>query len=164
MSRRLILIRHAKSSWGDPLLPDHTRVLNARGLHAAGAVGDWLRAKGYAPDAVLSSSAARTRETATRIEFDVPATFLDALYHAGPEVMLAQLCRAEGACVMMLGHNPGIAEFADLLLAYPPGHARFADYPTAATLVADFDILDWADLKFDTGQMVDFIVPRDLTD
>ncbi len=42
MTLRLILIRHAKSSWSDPFADDHARVLNARGQDSAKAVGEWM--------------------------------------------------------------------------------------------------------------------------
>nr|WP_309503059.1 histidine phosphatase family protein [uncultured Roseovarius sp.] len=164
MTRRLILTRHAKSSWDSSTPSDHERPLNRRGRDAATALGNWLRQGGYLPDAILSSSAERTRETAARLGFDVPAEFTNTLYLAGPHQMLAALKGASAGCVLMLGHNPGIAEFADLLLDKHPAHARFRDYPTGATLVADFPISEWEKLAFGTGNVVDFITPRDLTE
>lgn len=163
MTRRLILMRHAKSSWGDPAQPDHARPLNGRGQRSATALGDWLRTQGYLPDRVLSSSSVRTRDTFDRLGLDAPAQFSDALYHASPTIMLKALRTASGQTVLMLGHNPGIAAFARSLVATPPTHDRFDDYPTGATLVADFPITDWGDLTPRSGQAVDFIVPRALT-
>ena len=61
--RRLILTRHAKSSWDDPLMSDHDRPLNARGIAAARELGDFLASRGYDPEEVLCSTALRTRET-----------------------------------------------------------------------------------------------------
>jgi len=164
MTRRLILMRHAKSSWGDPTQPDHARPLNGRGQRSATALGDWLRARGYLPDQVLSSSSVRTRETFDRLGLDAPAQFSDALYHASPATMLKALRAATGQTVLMLGHNPGIATFAHSLVATPPAHERFADCPTGATLIADFAITAWGDLTPGIGQTVDFIIPRALTD
>ena len=65
---------------------------------------------------------------------------------------------------MIVGHNPGIGSLAAGLLADRPAHADFCRYPTLATLIADFDIDDWAKLVPSTGRVVAFIVPRDLTD
>ena len=50
---RLILTRHAKSSWDDPTLADHDRPLNARGIRAAGLIGGWLASRGDVPGEVL---------------------------------------------------------------------------------------------------------------
>jgi len=162
--RRLILIRHAKSAWDDPLLRDHDRPLNPRGIAAAEDLGQWLASRDYRPDEVLCSTATRTVETLQGLApaFD-PALpeprLLPALYHAAPDVMLAVLRKAEGSCVMMLGHNPGIAEFAGRLPARPPADSDFIRYPTAATLVVDFEIGDWAEVEPGRGTVLDFHVP-----
>ncbi|MEB8387582.1 histidine phosphatase family protein [Rhodobacteraceae bacterium KMM 6894] len=160
---RLILMRHAKSSWDDPCIDDHDRVLNARGQRSARAMGDWLRQHNYVPDRILSSSAQRTVETAGGLGLDaVPALFTPSLYLAGPDHMLAQLHRAEGGCVLMLGHNPGVGWLAEMLVKTPPKHPRFHDYPTCATLVVEFEAASWADVQLGTGTVVDFITPGDL--
>jgi phosphohistidine phosphatase len=164
MTRRLILMRHAKSSWGDPMLSDHARPLNGRGKRSAKALGAWLRENDYLPDQVLCSSSARTRETLDRLTITAPTKFLDSLYHASPHAMLSELTRAKGAAVLVLGHNPGIAAFAETIVSHPPNHPRFHDYPTCATLVADFDIDDWSELKQASGTPLAFVTPRDLTE
>jgi phosphohistidine phosphatase len=156
MARRLILMRHAKSGWDDPMLADHDRPLAPRGVSAE---------RGYLPDEALVSSALRTRETWDGVQAKLapcPVAHLPALYHAGPDTMMQVLQGAAGNCVLMLGHNPGIAEFARLLVSRAPGHPRFGDYPTAATLIADFPTDTWRETRFGTARPVDFVVPRDL--
>lgn len=164
--KRLILTRHAKSSWDDPLTPDHDRDLNERGKAAAADLGQWLSSRGYVPDEVLCSDALRTRKTFSGIAPALPGTpVLDlkpALYHAGPDVMMAVLKHGKGDCVMMIGHNPGIAEFAHRLVSKTPISPEFRKYPTGATLVLDFAIEDWADVGFGQGVTVDFVVPREI--
>ncbi|WP_299356426.1 histidine phosphatase family protein [uncultured Shimia sp.] len=162
MALKLILTRHAKSSWKQLDLTDHARPLNKRGRASAEAVGDWLRHEKMVPDETLSSDAARTRETAALMGFDVEPVFLSALYHAGSTMMLRQLHNATGKKVMMIGHNPGIAEFAERLARDLPAHRRFLDYPTCATTVFKFDVDSWADVSFGTGKVKKFIVPREL--
>ncbi|WP_319825797.1 histidine phosphatase family protein [Thalassovita sp.] len=163
MTLRLILMRHAKSDWDDPLLPDHARPLNDRGRASAPAMGGWLKARGYRPDLALVSDATRTRETFAGLGLDCPVRFLPELYHAGAARMLDVLQDAGDApTVLMLGHNPGIAECAERLVAKPPAHPRFYDYPTCATLVADFDLPDWSGVRFGTGHAVDFAIPREV--
>lgn len=164
MTLRLILMRHAKSSWDNPLLDDHQRSLNGRGRRSALAVGDWLRDNNYLPDQILSSSSTRTKETCAGLKLTANARYLDTLYHASADRMLTVLKSATGQCVLVLGHNPGIAWFAQELVAAPPSNPRFHDYPTCATLIADFPIDDWNSLRPGTGKVVDFIIPRDLTD
>lgn len=160
--KTLILMRHAKSDWGDPRLPDSARPLNARGRRAATTLGVWLRAQNLRPDQILCSSSVRTQETCTRLKLDTAPELQDALYLAEADEMLTVLRRATGSLVLMLGHNPGIAEFARLLLASPPNHDRFDDYPTGATLVASFDITDWSALHPGTGTVLQFLTPHDL--
>lgn len=166
MSLRLILVRHAKSSWDDPAQTDHDRPLNRRGQKSAPLVGKWLASNTHIPAEVVSSTARRTLETWERIAPAFPDTTLmrrdPRLYHAHVATMLSVLHGCAASPVMMLGHNPGIGEFAERLLANAPKHPRFRDYPTCATLIAEFDIADWAELKLGTGRALDFAVPADL--
>lgn len=164
--KRLILTRHAKSSWDDPLTPDHDRPLNERGKAAAADLGIWLASRGYVPDEVLCSDALRTRKTWSGIAPALPGTPLlhlkPALYHAGAEVMLAVLRHATADTVMMIGHNPGIADFARRLVAHPPANLEFSRYPTGATLVCDFAVDSWHDADFGQAATVDFIIPSEI--
>lgn len=164
--KRLILTRHAKSSWDDPLTPDHDRPLNDRGKAAAADLGQWLASRGYVPDLVLCSDALRTRKTFSGIAPALPGApeleLKPALYHAGADVMLAVLRHAKGDVVMMIGHNPGIADFAAKLVAKAPTNPEFMRYPTGATLVADFAVDDWKDVTFGSGTVDDFIIPREI--
>ncbi len=165
MTKRLILIRHAKSSWDTPM-DDHARSLNDRGRRAALAVGKWLREKGYVPDVIYSSDAARTAETTALLKEGLEAapqvTFRADMYHGAPETLSDVLQVAEGDVVALVAHNPGIAFFAEGIVAAAPDHPRFVDYPTCATLVCDFPITHWADASPASAQVVDFIVPKDL--
>ena len=164
--KRLILSRHAKSSWDDPLTPDHDRPLNDRGMAAAADLGVWLASRGYVPGEVLCSDALRTRKTWSSLAPALPGTPIlnlkPALYNAGPDVMLAVLRHATADCVMMIGHNPGIADFAARLVARAPVSPEFARYPTGATLVCDFMVDTWADAGFGLAAAVDFIVPSEI--
>ncbi len=166
MTKRLILTRHAKSSWDDPLTPDHDRPLNERGKAAAADLGGWLASRGYVPAQILCSDALRTRHTWLGMEPALPGapelTLKPALYHAGADVMLAVLRHATADCVMMIGHNPGIAEFAGRLVAHPPTDPEFTRFPTGATLVADFAIDSWADATWGTARVQDFVIPREV--
>lgn len=160
--RRLILTRHAKSAWDDPSMPDRDRPLNKRGRRSALLLGDWLASRGYEPEEVLCSSSLRTRETwdeVARAGLGVlpQVRYEDRLYHATPETMLGILKDAAAPTVMMIGHNPGIAAFAAQLPARPPLDPEFRRYPTAATLVVDFQIDAWADLRPGEGSVLDFV-------
>ncbi len=163
MSLTLILMRHAKSSWDNPLNLDHDRPLNKRGRSAARALGQWLENKGLLPDEVLSSTAVRTHETWTRLGLTAPEVrFERSLYHAPAERMIPLLHRATGKTVLMLGHYPGIADLAHRLATAPVRHTRFHDYPTCATTVLTFSDTRWEHVRFKTGTISEFVTPSDL--
>ena len=167
MTLRLILMRHAKSSWDDALTDDHSRVLNKRGRHSAVAVGKWLARSGFEPDFVLCSSAARTGETWALIANEMvgkPNVRYDgSLYLAAPEHMLSVLQGVQGTpSVLILGHSPGTALLAEALAAQAPQHAQFSRYPTAATTVMEFDATSWKRIGWKQGDVVDFVIPREL--
>lgn len=166
MTKRLILTRHAKSSWDDPSTPDHDRPLNERGKAAAADLGDWLASRGYTPEEVLCSDALRTRKTWSGMAPALPGTAIlhlkPALYNAGSDVMLAVLRHATADTVMIIGHNPGIAELAHRLVAHAPQNPEFQRYPTGATLVIEFPIDTWQEAAYGEGATLDFIVPREI--
>ncbi|WP_313135204.1 SixA phosphatase family protein [Paracoccus jeotgali] len=160
--RRLILTRHAKSAWDDPELEDFDRPLNARGRRAAIELGDFMASRGYEPEEVICSPARRTVETWERVasaplEVRPRLRMEPRLFHATPEIMLEVLRAATEPTVMLIGHNPGIGEFAASLPANPPNDPEFGRYPTGATLVVDFQIDRWADLQPKTGSVQDFL-------
>lgn len=165
--KRLILIRHAKSSWSNAETADRDRPLNLRGQQAAESVGAWLTQEGLQPDQVLSSSATRCRQTwqgiSVSLKADVPVNFEAGLYLAGPMEMLAHLHKATGQTVMMLGHMPGIGDFArSLRRDPPPAHEMFQKYPTGAVTVLDFRIDDWREAQLGTAVFVRYMTPKEL--
>lgn len=150
---KIILLRHAKSDWSTPGQPDHDRPLNARGRAAAARMGDWLRSRGHVPDLVLCSDAARTRETLKGLGLPETRTEHRAdLYQADAEAILAAVAAADATCVLVVGHNPGLAEAARRACATPPAHPDFARYPTGACTVIDGPL---------PGRCLDFATPRD---
>lgn len=166
MTLRLILIRHAKSDWSSPEQPDHDRPLNSRGLSQAPLVGRWLASRRYVPELVLCSTAARTRETLDLILPALPSTpeitFDPALYHATSATILAAIRGSHAPVLMLVGHNPGLAEAAQKLAHSAPLHPRFSDFPTAATAVFDFTEDDWSKIGWGRGTLRDFVTPNDL--
>jgi phosphohistidine phosphatase len=163
---RLLLIRHAKSDWGDEALPDRDRPLNKRGRRDAPRMGAWVAAQGLTPAEALCSDARRTRET---LELMLPAwvpaprvEHLAALYHAAPEAMLAALGRATARTVALIGHNPGIGQFASRLARRAPAHGRWDDYPTCAVAALAFDVTHWPLLREGQGEVLAFAIPADL--
>lgn len=164
--KTLILMRHGKSSWKEPSSGDKDRPLSDRGHRSAHALGAWLQENGYAPDTALVSTATRTRQTWDGMADHFPkatAHFLDEMYLASDRKLLDCLKRHGAGTVLMIAHNPGIAQFAHDLAAAMPMHARFTDYPTGATTVLKFDVDAWGDVTAGSGTVEAFTVPRDLT-
>ena len=152
MVKRLVLLRHAKSSWDDPTLADRDRPLNRRGRRSAKAVGKWLTGLGIV----------RTLETHKRLKIGGELRVLPELYHADADTMMAAMQQAAGTTVMMIAHNPGVADFARRIVATPPPHGRFGDFPTAATLIVEIPMVDWEAGHFGSSRVVNFITPREL--
>ncbi|KIT14334.1 SixA phosphatase family protein [Jannaschia aquimarina] len=152
---RLILLRHAKSSWDARDQDDFDRPLNKRGRNAAPKIGKWI-AEHADPDTILVSSAARTRETWDLLGLSGTPSFRDDLYHADAVTIRRALPGA--GCVLVIGHNPGIGIAAEAFAETPPDHPDFYRYPTAACTILDFDNgPDWR-----KGRVAGFAVPRDL--
>jgi phosphohistidine phosphatase len=116
MKRRIILMRHAKSSWKSDALDDHSRPLNKRGRKAAPRVGARLAELGWSPDHIVSSDSARTVETLMLmrdpLEYHGDVLLTRNLYLAGIDAIRALVSDLEESVrtVMLLGHNPGFEE------------------------------------------------------
>lgn len=136
--RRLILMRHAKSDWTAGQ-PDRERPLNRRGRLAAALMGAFLAEAPWPIDCALVSDARRTLETWERMGPLLPNApapqSTPSLYEAHPAALLMALRAAPETArtVLMLGHNPGLAEFAHTLAA--PAAARPGPFPTASLAV-----------------------------
>ncbi len=164
--RRLIVMRHAKSSWADAGQRDFDRPLNKRGRNASKLIGRWLKAGGHVPDLALVSSARRAQETWSGVVAETgPADtqYLPELYHAGPDTMLDVVRRAaDVGCLLLLGHQPGIGAFLRRLLAEAPTTKEFEKFPTGATALVDLDVESWRDAGWGGGRLAEMVVPRAL--
>lgn len=158
--RRLFLVRHAKSSWGDPTLPDRERPLNERGKRDAPKMGRRLAALGANPDVILSSPARRALKTARILAEELGYRLEDIrvddrLYAAQADVLL-KVIRELGAgkkCVMLVGHNPELTELAHRY------SSAITHMPTCA--VAEFTLAadSWPDAVLGKPEKVTFHTP-----
>lgn len=147
--KRLTLVRHAKSDWGDPRLEDFDRPLNGRGERDAPEMARRLAEAGLAPTLMVSSPAVRALATAKAFAkaFGYPVKKIrraDEAYLATPGTLL-EIVRGTGGRsrhVMLFGHNPGISQFAALLT----GDDSLGEVPTAAVVSLTADLKDWKDL------------------
>jgi len=168
---RLHLLRHAKSDYPDGV-DDHDRPLTRRGREVARRVGRHLAKTAGEIDLVLCSTATRARETLDEMllafaERPPPVRFEDDLYLAGATALLRRLRRIDEdrGAVLVVGHNPGIHEFA-LALANPetPGYAALSGkFPTAAR--ASFIVAStWEALAPGEQKLIDYVTPKSLGD
>lgn len=166
----LILLRHAKSSWKESMQRDFDRPLNRRGRQAADRIAAWLREAKWRPDAVLCSSAARTRETCDRLREalgDPDLHFERELYLAPAAGILHRLRHQDDhvRSVLVIGHNPGLQELAVMLSAGGEAAERARigqEFPTAALARFAIDAERWRDLGPKSARLVAFVCPRDL--
>ena len=152
MSRQLILLRHAKASWG-AANEDVARELNQTGVAEAKAVGEWLKTHGIRPDVVICSSARRTVQTWENLV--KPAGFAPAniqfeqnLYLAELAVLTAQLKNLAQfyQTIMLIGHNPGLEELATYVSNIILPRTFAGELLATANLLLFTLPDDWADL------------------
>jgi phosphohistidine phosphatase len=180
-TRRLILLRHAKSDWPD--VPDRDRPLAKRGRRDAPRIGRWLHQHGYQPDVVVVSAAARTRQTWDLVAPELggsPAVHFEPRAYAASALTLLYLAQelpARYRTALLIAHNPGLSELAASLAAPPesdratgpPESDRAPDngprpaisFPTAAVAVFEFDG-DWPSLTPAHARLISLTTPADL--
>ena len=154
--RTLILLRHSKAANPDDYETDIERPLAPRGHRDAAAAGDWLRANDLKPDAVLCSTAVRTRETLADLQIDATVTYEHRLY-AGPATDTLDLLHHVDAPVetlLLIGHNPTISDLSDALA---PRALHDGVLATSGIAVHRFDGT-WRDLE--TAELIDQHKPR----
>jgi phosphohistidine phosphatase len=159
--KRLLLLRHAKSSWDDPSLDDFERPLNSRGRAAAPFMGQLIAARGLVPDVFISSTARRAAETARMAHeacgAERPLIFDERIYDASAarlNVIVSEIADRH-ASAMLVGHNPGMEGLVRSLTGEI--HAM----PTAALAVIDLEIDAWEEVCSLRGRLADLVRPRD---
>jgi len=168
MQRQLIVMRHAKSSWKSTSASDHERPLNKRGRQDAPRMAAALIERGWWPDVVVSSDAARTRETwalmaefaAARGERQPEAHFERALYLAGFDDLLVDAAswETDWQRVLVLGHNPGWQYVVGRL------SGTYQEMTTANAALLTGAGASWTAALEDTWQLDAFLRPKELTE
>jgi phosphohistidine phosphatase len=159
--KTLLILRHAKSSWKKPDLPDHDRPLNKRGKNEAPKVGQYLKENDLVPDLILCSTARRAMETAQAVAdacgFEGTVDAHKDLYLSEPSIYLDILrCLPDEARrVMVVGHNPAVEELLTMLTEVDE------HLTTSALAVIDLPISSWEELNEATdGKLQILWVPR----
>lgn len=164
--KKLVLVRHAKSSWDNPEMNDFDRPLNERGVKNAPRMGKRLKEKGIVPDLMLSSPAVRAlvtcQEIAKKLGYADEKIKTDKrIYHASEDQLLAVVKelkdhdKDDEEVVMIFGHNPGLTDFANALL-----DEDIENIPTCGVIVATLDIDHWKDAHFGCGELDFFDYPK----
>lgn len=167
--RRLLLLRHAKSSWAEEGLSDFDRPLEQRGRRAAEWLGEEIAAAGLAPAMILCSAARRTRETLAgllpHLAGEPRIRLTRRLYDEASNNYRYAIAELGGSApsLMVIGHNPAVAATLSLLTGSGDrALLRKLDvkYPTGGLVVVDFTIDDWAAIEAKSGRLVGFLDPR----
>lgn len=170
--KSLILLRHAKSGWDDPVARDFDRPLNDRGRRASRTVGRWLRDQGVTFDHVAASPATRCVDTIEELAVGLGRRLTPAwdrrVYLASADTLLevVQEAPAEAASLLLVGHNPGLEELV-LMLVPDQADDELRDeledkFPTAAVAELTFATDRWADVAPNGATLARFVRPRDL--
>ena len=171
-TRRLILLRHAKSDWPD--VPDRDRPLAKRGRRDAPRIGRWLHEHGYQPDVVVVSAATRTRQTWDLVAPELggsPAVHFEPRAYAASALTLLYLAQElpdRYRTALLIAHNPGLSELATSLAAPPEsdsatdnGPRPAISLPTAAVAVFDFPGA-WSSLTPGHARLISLTTPANL--
>ncbi|MFO0904587.1 MAG: histidine phosphatase family protein [Pirellulales bacterium] len=160
--KTLILMRHAKSDHADATLTDHQRPLNARGVLSAPKMARRIRDCRLAPDAIVSSTAVRARDTARLVaealEYTAAIDERRALYLTSPHAYVSEIRSLPDSwqCVLVVGHNPTLESLVNLW------SDEECDFPTAATAVFEWHVASWGRVSLDARpKLLELWRPRD---
>jgi phosphohistidine phosphatase len=169
---RLLLLRHAKAAPHDPPR-DHARPLVERGRADAARMGRFLAAEKRPIEAAVHSGAQRAKETLTvalgELPKGIPVSIEPRLYEATAGGLIAALRALPDAAktILVVGHNPSIAEAANRLAGSGEEDAlrrMSAKYPTSGLAILDFDAAHWSQLGAVSGRLVAFVTPAGLAE
>jgi len=162
MTKRITLLRHAKSSHDGISRNDHDRPLSQRGERDAPNMARRLLERGGRPTLILTSTAARARQTARLVARTIgyPIEFLQSereLYLAEPDTILDVVAGQDDAFndIIVCGHNPGITELASDLALVP-----IDNIPTSGIVILDAEIDRWDELGRARCELVAFDYPK----
>lgn len=143
--KKLWVLRHAKSDWGAPSLPDFERTLNARGLRNAPEMGAFLAKQATLPGHVVASPATRARQTAELVcqSMGYPVgriQYEPRIYESSPDTLLDVIDKVSDdiSHLLLVGHNPGLTMLVNML------GGVLDNLPTCSVVSMTFDSRDWA--------------------
>jgi phosphohistidine phosphatase len=170
-TKRLFVLRHAKSSWENPGLDDHERPLAPRGWRAVEVMSGYLRSSRVEPQVVLCSTSRRTRETLDGIAVGGEHLIEPALYSATCDEVLSRLHQLPDhvASAMLIGHNPTVQMLVLRLTKHgasglddPRREAMKRKFPTGALATLSFDCA-WSELAAGRTRLEDYVTPKEFS-
>ncbi len=161
--KRLIILRHAKSSWDNADVSDYDRKLNKRGEKSAELMGEFLAAKQGNVDLILSSSAVRAFSTARivsqKLNYNIDEIeTTKKLYLAWVNDILKTIYSISDnadSCILV-GHNPGLTDLVNHF------GVRLDNLPTASVVCFEFEAQSWEDISRENADLKWFQMARDL--
>lgn len=159
--KKVIIVRHAKSSWKDTTLSDMERPLNKRGKRDAPMMAERLAKNVGVVDAIVSSPAVRARRTATTFAKKLgyaKKNFLDEkLYDASEWQILQVIQSLDNAfkSAIVIGHNPGITDLVNQISG-----KRIENVPTCGVVVLEFNAETWENIGLTKPVRFDFDYPK----
>jgi phosphohistidine phosphatase len=162
--KSLLILRHAKSSWADPMLDDHDRPLNKRGRRDAPRMGRFMRDEALVPDIIVTSTARRASDTAEVVAeaagYSGEIVWDEALYAAPASAYVAVLWALDddAASVLLVGHNPAVEHLVGVFAGRPER------MPTAALAHIALAIDRWAAADpADSAELAGIWRPKELS-
>ena len=172
MTKKLTLLRHAKSGWDDPVARDFDRPLNKRGEKAALLIGQWMKQQSLIFDRVIASPAVRVIETLDHViggyGSRLEPSWERRVYLASSATLMDVLRELDDSVesVLLVGHNPGLEDLVLDLVPENSGSALrdsvYEKYPTAAIAEIELQLSAWSGIERGQGVLSRFIRPRDL--
>jgi len=172
MTKKLLILRHAKSNWDENDVNDHKRGLNQRGFENSKKIAEFLEKNKFIPDHILCSSAKRallTLDPIIKIWNEIPRNISDEMYLASPEIIISIIKKQKKySQILLIGHNPGLAGLVLKLIGNNIEKLNedlkysISKFPTCSLAKISLNIKNWSELRFGVGNLEEFIRPKDI--
>jgi phosphohistidine phosphatase len=163
--KTLYIVRHAKSSWKYPDLPDDERPLLEKGKKRTKKIIDFLLENKVKVDYIISSHAVRALETAKILAHALSYPEDDIkmdheIYFADGDKLFNQFydLPQRHDSIMIVGHNPALTNFANHFVNPP------IDWlPTSGVVCVEFDTDRWEKIPVADRKTKFIVYPKMLT-
>jgi phosphohistidine phosphatase len=164
MTKKLLLIRHAKSDWSTPNCSDFNRPLNERGENDVILMAIALLNRKLIPELIISSPAVRAISTAKSMvkEWGINEESIQlnkSIYEASCDTLLKIVNNLDSNSdlIALFGHNNSITDLAVYLT-----EADIFNIPTCGAVLISFPFEDWKMISKKTGLVEMYDYPKNL--